>query len=100
MSDSQIKDNNRRPLAVRDMAIAKRIAIWLSQKNITPNQISLMSIGFAIVGYAAMHSYYYFYSSVLLLITALSIQMRLLCNLFDGMVALEGGEKNTCGRII
>ncbi|MDX1302203.1 CDP-alcohol phosphatidyltransferase family protein [Photobacterium sp.] len=99
MDNDPLGEANRRPLAVRDVIITRCIAIWLSQKNITPNQISLMSMAFALMGIGAMLSYHFFYFNVFLLIAALCIQMRLLCNLFDGMVAVEGGKKTPAGEL-
>ncbi|MDO6707562.1 CDP-alcohol phosphatidyltransferase family protein [Photobacterium sp. 1_MG-2023] len=92
-------EENRRPLAVRDVALTKQVAVWLSQKQITPNQISLMSIVFAAFGFAAMFWYQSRPISGLLLIAAVCIQLRLLCNLFDGMVAVEGGKKTPAGEL-
>ena len=39
---------NRRPLRVRDTRLARRFAAWLSQRNVTPNRISLTSVIFAL----------------------------------------------------
>jgi hypothetical protein len=39
--------NNRRPLKVRDIKLAKEFASFLSAKDITPNQISIFSIIFS-----------------------------------------------------
>ncbi|TCM71061.1 phosphatidylglycerophosphate synthase [Acinetobacter calcoaceticus] len=91
----------RRPLKVRSNPLSKNIAIWLSRKSITPNQISIMSIVFAAL------SAFGFVMSVLqieyrvlwMIIAALFIQMRLLCNLFDGMVAIEGGKSTASGEL-
>ncbi|WP_120511888.1 CDP-alcohol phosphatidyltransferase family protein [Photobacterium salinisoli] len=99
MKNQHEPESNRRPLAVRDTALTKRIAVWLSQKNITPNQISLMSIVFAVIGLAALMCYKSFALSVLLLVAAVCIQLRLLCNLFDGMVAVEGGKQTPAGEL-
>ncbi|MBN3493620.1 CDP-alcohol phosphatidyltransferase family protein [Vibrio neptunius] len=90
---------NRRPLAVREISVAKRIAVWLSQKNITPNQISLMSMAFAAVGLIFAIGYHLWPMAMWLVLFALMIQMRLLCNLFDGMVAVEGGKKTPAGEL-
>ncbi|MBS9878436.1 CDP-alcohol phosphatidyltransferase family protein [Vibrio sp. 665] len=92
-------ESNRRPLAVRKISVIKRIAIWLSQKNITPNQISLMSILFAAIGLAFAASYRFWPTPIWLVLFALMVQMRLLCNLFDGMVAVEGGKKTPAGEL-
>ena len=92
-------ESNRRPLAVRNISVTKHIAVWLSQKNITPNQISLMSILFAAIGLAFAVSYHFWPTPIWLMLFALMIQMRLLCNLFDGMVAVEGGKKTPAGEL-
>lgn len=82
----------RRPLKVRDATMMKQIASFLNNRHITPNQISLFSIIFAICGAIC------FISSAPLL-AALCIQLRLLCNLFDGMVAIEGGKSTASGEL-
>ena len=40
-----------------------------------------------------------FFRSILFILAAVFIQCRLLCNLFDGMVAVEGGLKSNSGEI-
>ncbi|MDD1795090.1 CDP-alcohol phosphatidyltransferase family protein [Enterovibrio sp. ZSDZ42] len=95
----QFNDASRRPLAVRKNALTQRIAVWINNRDITPNQISLMSIVFAALGFAAMLAYHFLGSISLLLVTALCIQSRLLCNLFDGMVAIEGGKSTPSGEL-
>jgi phosphatidylglycerophosphate synthase len=90
--------NNRRPLKVRDTRLARKFASFLSARNITPNQISIFSIIFAIfaaIFLILMPSQNWF----LPLIAAIFIQLRLLCNLFDGMVAVEGGKKSLSGEL-
>ncbi|MCP3852394.1 MAG: CDP-alcohol phosphatidyltransferase family protein [Gammaproteobacteria bacterium] len=91
--------NARRPLKVRDTKLSQKFAKYLSKKNITPNQISVISIFFAL--FAAICLLYFGQSSQwwLLVLTALFIQMRLLCNLFDGMVAVEGGKSTAAGEL-
>jgi phosphatidylglycerophosphate synthase len=92
-------ESGRRDLAIRKTSIAKNIARWLSKKNITPNQISILSALFALLGFFALFSYSYIDASFLLLLAAICIQLRLLCNLFDGMVAMEGGKKTPAGEL-
>jgi phosphatidylglycerophosphate synthase len=113
-SQQTIKPEGRRPLRVRDASVAKMFAAWLSKKSITPNQISITSVGFAAlaalalmilplisnVGQYNMADYSPNMASWLLpLLAALFIQCRLLCNLFDGMVAMEGGKKTASGEL-
>jgi phosphatidylglycerophosphate synthase len=96
------KLDNRRPLAVRERGLAKKTAHWLSQKSITPNQISVASIFFAAAAalcLARIPNAQGVGSWLLPLLAALFIQTRLLCNLFDGMVAVEGGKKTRSGEL-
>lgn len=94
------QDSDRRPLASRDTGWARAIARRLSATGITPNQISMASmamaacasIAFWLAGTAASGP-----RIVLLLAAALFCQLRLLCNLFDGMVAIEGGKQAADG---
>lgn len=92
---------SRRPLKVRETTWSKNIAIYLSKKDITPNQISLASIFFSLMAALCIivpdktSVEIWFYS----ILAALFIQMRLLCNLFDGMVAMEGGKSTKSGEL-
>jgi len=93
---------NRRPLKVRSARFATNFTRWLSQKNITPNQISVMSVLFACLSAACLFLLPRFsgiLSLVLAIMAALFIQGRLLCNLFDGMVAVEGGKSTAAGEL-
>jgi phosphatidylglycerophosphate synthase len=92
----------RRPLKVREVGLAKSIARSLSQKSITPNQISIISVVFALLGAICLllsGHYSGMTATVLLVLTAVAIQLRLLCNLFDGMVAVEGGKSTPSGEL-
>lgn len=94
------QDSDRRPLSSRDSGWARAIARRLSASGITPNQISMASMvmaacagaAFWLAGTAAPGP-----RVALLLIAALFCQLRLLCNLFDGMVAIEGGKQAADG---
>ena len=101
MTDSQ-EVENRRPLKVRGVGVVNQFAKWLSQKSITPNHISLLSIVFAILAGISfvLVPYYNGLTQVsLYLLAALFIQGRLLCNLFDGLVAVEGGKSTPSGEL-
>lgn len=92
----------RRPLKVRSAGFAKSIAQWLSNKNITPNQISILSVVFAALSAICLFALPYANGISLWLLpiaAALFIQCRLLCNLFDGMVAVEGGKGTAAGEL-
>jgi phosphatidylglycerophosphate synthase len=93
----------RRPIQARDTKWAAAIAQWLTKAGFRPNQISLLSIGFAAVAGACLlgsgQAEATWVRCLLLLSAAAGIQLRLLCNLFDGMVAVEGGFKTRSGEI-
>ncbi|MCV9998489.1 CDP-alcohol phosphatidyltransferase family protein [Pararhizobium sp. YC-54] len=86
---------DRRPLASRNTRWAGAIARWLAARTITPNQISQASMvaaalaggTFVLAGQSTGSL-----RIVCLLLAILFCQLRLLCNLFDGMVAVEGGK--------
>jgi phosphatidylglycerophosphate synthase len=86
---------DRRPLASRNTRWAGTIARWLAARAITPNQISQASmLAAALAGGAFVLAGQSMggLRVVCLLLAILFCQLRLLCNLFDGMVAVEGGK--------
>ncbi|WP_377844764.1 CDP-alcohol phosphatidyltransferase family protein [Bosea sp. UC22_33] len=90
------QDENRRPLASRESGWARAVARKLSTASVTPNQISMASMVMAaIAGIAFWQAGTATGGSrvAFLLLAALFCQFRLLCNLFDGMVAIEGGKQ-------
>jgi phosphatidylglycerophosphate synthase len=86
---------NRRPLASRQAGWAIWISLKLAETRITPNQISiggmvaalLAAVGFWAAGNASEQV-----RGVCLVLAAICVQLRLLCNLLDGMVAIESGR--------
>ena len=88
--------NDRRPIAARGSGWAQRLAASLAATSITPNQISVASIFFAAVG-AAMLAFAP--PDAGLLLCAVCVQLRLVCNLLDGMVAMEGGKSSPTGAL-
>ena len=89
-------DDNRRPIKTRSAGWARRITDILVKRDISPNQISVASIAFAFVGVVALNIDSGVVGSIC---CAIGIQLRLLCNLFDGMVAIEGGKKSDIGSL-
>lgn len=86
----------RRPIAARSSAWARALSARLAGRGIAPNTISLASILFAAVGGALI---LFVQNPAGWLIAALCVQLRLVCNLLDGMVAIEGGAKTATGPI-
>jgi phosphatidylglycerophosphate synthase len=91
-----MQDANRRPIAVRGSGWAQRIAAALVRSRLTPNQISVLSVLFALAGAAALLA---LPGAIGALACALAILLRLACNLFDGMVAVEGGKGTATGAL-
>ncbi|WP_182084024.1 CDP-alcohol phosphatidyltransferase family protein [Aureimonas sp. ME7] len=88
---------DRRPLASRGTRWAGGMARALLRTRATPNGISATGILFAAGGglafaFAPGHPW-------LFLLGAFLVQMRLLCNLLDGMVAVEGGRGSPTGAL-
>ena len=93
---------NRRPIAVRSSSWAQKIAGQLVRQKIHPNTISVLSVFFATLAGASMlwaRQQPPHLSLILFVLAALLVQARLLCNLFDGMVAVEGGLGSKSGEI-
>ncbi|MEO9650263.1 MAG: CDP-alcohol phosphatidyltransferase family protein [Roseobacter sp.] len=92
--------SERRPITSRDTKLAALIARKLANSGVSPNRISQASMAFAAFAGAAFWASSMtsglFYGACLIL-AALFCQVRLLCNLFDGMVAVEGGKAEPDG---
>lgn len=92
-------NENRRDIKTRDKAWAQRFAAFLASQNISPNQISVLSMLFAGLALAAFVWSRQAQQPAILILAVVSIQLRLLCNLFDGMVAVEFNKKSAVGEI-
>ena len=93
---------NRRPLKVRQAGWAKDFAAQLARAQVTPDLISALSVVFAILGGALLSLAGGLPSvarAAVLIIAAACIQGRLVCNLLDGMVAVEHGKGSAAGPI-
>src|SRR6185369_7483274 len=93
----------RRPLKTRQRRWAQALAARIAATGVSPNQISVTSLFFALVGCACLVASPRVgrpgVQALLLAAAAGSIQLRLLCNLLDGLVAVEGGKRTPTGEI-
>jgi phosphatidylglycerophosphate synthase len=92
----------RRILTTRNAAWARALAHWLGRAGIRPNAVSITSVVFASCASGAFYLAPGLTPSVrvaALLVAAAAIQLRLLCNLLDGMLAVEEGLKSKVGDI-
>ncbi len=92
----------RRPIAARNARWARATAARLAQAGLRPNHVSLLSVVFAgmaalalVVGARSEGGWHV----VLFLVAAACILLRLLCNMLDGMLAVEGGLRTKSGVI-
>lgn len=90
-------------MKVREAGLSQRFARWLGRKSVTPNQISIASVVFALLAAGCLLGMRWAGAAplawLLPLLAATFIQCRLLCNLFDGMVAVEGGKRTPSGEL-
>ncbi len=93
-----MSEENRRPIKARSVGLFQRLASALAKTNVSPNQISVFSVIFSLIVPISMWILPVGSWSASLL-ALLGIQLRLLCNLIDGMVAIEGGKKSPVGEI-
>jgi len=92
----------RRPLKSRQTKWANALASAFVRLRIRPNTISLFSIvfaGVACAGFLLSRDAAGVQRLGWLVIAAAGIQLRLLCNLLDGMVAVEGKMGSKVGEI-
>ena len=92
----------RRPLKTRERRWAKALASLLVRLRVRPNTISVASVLFAIFaafGFLGSRNAVGWHRVVYLLVAAAGIQMRLLANMLDGMVAVEGKMASKTGDI-
>lgn len=95
-ANSSPSQGDRRPIAARNLSIIQSVARALARRRVHPNFISLLGMAAAII--AGILLYFtrepgitaIFPIAPTLLVAALLIQLRLLANLLDGMVAVEG----------
>lgn len=94
---------NRRPIATRRWTFFQQAASWLANIGVTPNAISVSSVVFACAAGLALAATSWSTGEipqrVLWAVAAVMIQFRLIANLLDGLVAVEGGKKTPTGEL-
>lgn len=99
------KENlDRRPIAARRLPVFAAIAAALARARIRPNAISIVGM-LAALGAGALlalsggHEAGSLAERAMLIAAAGLVQARLLANLLDGMVAVEGGMRSPTGEL-
>ncbi len=94
--------DNRRPIRSRDTGWARGAAAIIARAGISPDMVSAGAVVFAAIGctaFVAAGAAHGLVRTGLLVAAALAIQARLICNLLDGMVAVEHGRGGPAGPI-
>jgi phosphatidylglycerophosphate synthase len=93
-------DPNRRPIKMRSARWAQALASTFAQLGVSPNQVSLFSVVCALVGAGLFLTEAFGSGSPWFLIgAAICIQLRLLANMLDGLIAVEGGHQTKMGEL-
>ena len=87
-------------MKTRSSKWAQNLARVVSRLGVTANHVSLASIGVAVLGGALLISSASVDNSLwMFLLAAACIQLRLLSNMLDGLIAVEGGHKTATGEL-
>jgi len=98
MDSYQIGD--RRPLASRGWKTSERVASWFARRGVTPNAISIVGMVCGITaGVMFLQTPNVSHPWILWLGGALFVQLRLLANLYDGMVAVLRQAASPVGEL-
>ena len=102
MTSPSADPSARRPLKSRDVPFFRALARGLAGVGVTPNAISFASMVFgcgAGIAFAATVHVHGLPQRVCFVGAAAFIQLRLVCNLIDGLVAVECGKKTPTGDV-
>jgi len=101
MIEDSYQPLERRPLASRQWPVWQHVVAWLVRRQITPNTISVWGMFCALLagGALALTSRFPEWGTLLWLLAAVGIQLRLLANLLDGMVAIAAGSASPVGEL-
>lgn len=92
---------DRRPIAARQWRLSQRIADALARGGASPNGISVAGAMFGVIGGVALAATAHWPEGtwILWLTAAAMMQLRLQCNLYDGMVAIATGRASPVGEL-
>jgi phosphatidylglycerophosphate synthase len=94
--------DRRRPVEARGNVWIRWLATWLARLGVAPNAISAASIGFSALAAMAMLSAAGRTDLARIeqfVVAAVLLELRLLANLLDGLVAVEGKRGSNSGEI-
>ena len=90
----------RRPIASREKKISQRMADVLAKRGVSPNLISVIGMLCGIAaGLALAATSLEVWPRVAFIAAAVLMQLRLLANMLDGMVAVQCGKASPVGEL-
>jgi phosphatidylglycerophosphate synthase len=93
---------SRRPIRVRSSNWAQNLAKYLRKHNVTANQVSIAGMIFATIGASLIISTNFVndtFKTIFWSLAIVNILLRLLCNMLDGLIAIEGNCQSKIGII-
>jgi len=93
---------DRRPLKTRTRSTPAALAAALLKRGVRPNHVSLAGVAVALLAAGALVALPHVSAplqAALLVAAATAIQLRLLCNLLDGLLAVEGKLGSSTGEL-
>jgi phosphatidylglycerophosphate synthase len=101
-ADAMPDPSSRRPLKSRSIPVFQKLAASLARAKVSADTISATGMGFGLASGFTLAATWYVGGAaeiVLWLASAALVQLRLLSNMLDGMVAVEGGQKSKLGPL-
>lgn len=96
--DSYIPE--RRPIRSRELRISHRMAAYLAACGVTPNSISVMGMLFGVAAGAVLPlTRLNHWTTAAFIAAAALMQLRLLANMLDGMVAVRTQQASPVGEL-
>jgi phosphatidylglycerophosphate synthase len=92
---------DRRPLKARSLGVIQTLAKKLADFGVGPNKVSLAGLAAAVAGFVCLWGaargwpFAWFF----VLLAAVFVQLRLLCNVLDGILAIEFDRREKAGDI-
>lgn len=101
MKNTDYEVAERRPIATRELAISKWLTQWLVDHGATGNAISIAGMAGGLLSGIALAATQLSpgWAWLCWLLGALFMQLRLLANMFDGMVAVKSGQASKVGEL-
>ena len=101
LNQNDAQNPDRRPLATRNLTISQVLARRIAATGVSPNEISAAGMAFGVLAGVVLAGTAWFpaHARWLWLAGAGFVQLRLLANMLDGMVAIETNKTSVVGEL-